>query len=296
MNRYALFLGCTTSTQVVQYELSARWVCHHLGIDLFDIGDFLCCGINQINLSHEAGLLLAAANLAYAEQASLDILTLCAACTGALSEAVETLRDEETRDRVNRKLESIGLEYRGKTRVKHISRVLVEDIGIDKIKNRVRRDFSKIRAAPHYGCHTLKPESAFDGFDDPDNPQSLHQLISATGAVPVPYETLNLCCGGKSFPVSHEPAFFLIQNKLDNLMNKNIDCLVVQCQTCYLMYSDQQLAINKRFEKQYKIPVLLYPQLLGMALGGDPKKDLALDLNAIPLDDLLEKADIRSKL
>ncbi len=296
MNRYALFLGCTTPTQVLQYELAARWVCHHLGIDLVDIDEFVCCGINQINLSREAGLLLAATNLAYAEQESLDILTICAACTGALSEAVESLRDQELRDRVNRKLQSIGLEYKGKTRVRHISRVLVEDIGLDKIKNKIRRELTKIRVAPHYGCHTLKPESAFDGFDDPDNPKSLHQLVSATGAVPVRYETLNLCCGGKSFPVSQEAAFSLVQKKLDNLMNKKIDCLVVQCQTCYLMYSNQQQAINKQFKKQYRIPVLLYPQLLGLALGGDAKNDLALDLNTIFLDDFLEKAGIRSKL
>lgn len=296
MNRYALFPGCTTPTQVMQYELSARWVCHHLGIDLVDIDDFVCCGINQINLSQEAGLLLAAMNLAYAEREGLDILTLCAACTGALSEAVESLRDQETRDRVNRKLQPIGLEYSGRTRVKHISRILYEDIGLDRMKKEVKRDLSKLRVAPHYGCHYLKPESAFDGFDDPDNPKTLHQLISATGAIPVRYETLNLCCGGKSFPVSKEPAFSLVQNKLDNLMNKEIDCLVVQCQTCYLMYSDQQKVINKQFKKQYNMPVLLYPQLLGMALGGDPKNDLGLDLNAISLDDLLAKAGIHRKI
>lgn len=84
----------------------------------------------------------------------------------------------------------------------------------------------------------------------------------------------------------------MIQNKLDSLMNKKTDCLVVQCQTCYLMDNDQQQVINKKFKKQYKIPVLLYTQLLGMALGGDPKNDLGLDLNNISLDDLLAKAGI----
>jgi heterodisulfide reductase subunit B len=61
------------------------------------------------------------------------------------------------------------------------------------------------------------------------------------------------------------------------------------------MYSDQQKVINKQFKKQYNMPVLLYPQLLGMALGGDPKNDLGLDLNAISLDDLLAKAGINRK-
>jgi len=293
---YALFLGCTTPTQVIQYELSSRWVCEQLGIELVDINDFVCCGINQINLSREAGLLLAAMNLAQAERKGLDILTLCAACTGALAEAIEQLKDQATRTRVNRKLQAIGLEYTGGIRVKHISRVLYEDVGLDSIEQKVQRDLSKLQVAPHYGCHYLMPESAFDGFDDPDNPKTLHQLISATGACPVQYETLNLCCGGKSFPISRELAFSLIQTKLDNLTHKKIDTLVVQCQTCYLMYEDQQKVINRHYRKDYSVPVLLFPQLLGLALGGDPKKDLGLHLNGIALHNLLFKAGLHARL
>jgi len=292
MNRYTLFLGCTTPTQVIQYELSSRWVCKRLGIDLVDIEDFVCCGINQINLSREAGLLLAAMNLALAEAKGLDIITLCAACTGALAEAAERLKNQETRDRVNSKLQKIGLEHKGRTQVKHISRVLYEDVGIDRIKGKIKRDLSKLRVAPHYGCHYLKPKSVFEGFDEPDNPKTLHQLIIATGAFPIQYETLNLCCGGKSFPISKDLAFSLVQKKLDNIMDKGIDCMVLQCQTCYLMYSDQQKEINRQFKKQYNIPVLLYPQLLGLALGGDPKTALGFDLNAISLNKLLTKVGL----
>jgi len=295
MNRYALFLGCTTPTQVIQYEISSRWICKQLGIELVDIKDFVCCGINQANLNLEAGLLLAAMNLALAEKRGLDILTLCAACTGHLSEAVEKLKDQDTRDRINSKLETIDLKYEGKTKVKHISRVLYEDIGIDRIKEKIKIDLSKLRIAPHYGCHYLKPESAFNGFDDPDNPKTLHKLISATGAIPIQYETLNLCCGGKSFPVSSKIAMSLVQKKLDNLIAKKLDFLVVQCQTCYLMYSTQQNVINRTLGKNYNIPVLLYPQLLGIAMGGDLIHNLAIHLNGISPDNLLKKLGINKK-
>jgi heterodisulfide reductase subunit B len=295
MNRYALFLGCTTPTQVIQYELSSRWICKQLGIELVDIKDFVCCGINQTNLNLEAGLLLAAMNLALAEKRGLDILTLCAACTGHLAEAVEKLKDQEIRDRINSKLETIDLKYEGKSRVKHISRVLYEDIGIDRIKEKIKIDLSKLRIAPHYGCHYLKPESAFNGFDDPDNPKTLHKLISATGAFPVQYETLNLCCGGKSFPISSKIAMSLVRKKLDNLISKKLDFLVVQCQTCYLMYSNQQNVINRKLGRNYNIPVLLYPQLLGIALGGDLINDLAIHLNGISMDNFLKKLGINKK-
>jgi len=296
MSGYALFLGCTTPTQVIQYELSSRWMCKELGIELVDMDDFVCCGINQVNLNQEAGILLAAMNLAYAEASGLDILTLCAACTGHLAESVEKLKNQETRDRVNNKLITLGLEYKGKAKVKHISRVLYEDIGIDRIKERIKVDLSNLRVAPHYGCHYLKPESSLGGLDDPNNPKTLHQLISAAGAFPIQYETLNLCCGGKSFSVSKEVAFYLVQKKLDNLTTQKIDCLAVQCQTCYLMYSDQQKEINMQLKKQYNIPILLYPQLLGLALGGDPKNELGLDMNAVSLNDMFAKAGINRSI
>ena len=289
MSKYALFLGCTTPTKVFQYELASRWVCKYFGIELIDIKDFVCCGINQVNLSIEAGLLMAAMNLALGESKKLDILTLCAACTGALAEAIERLKDKATRDRVNEKLREVDLEYKGNVRVRHISRVLYEDIGVEKIKREVKRDLSGFRVAPHYGCHYLKPKSAFEGFEEPDNPKTLHQLISAVGAQSISYETLNLCCGGKVFPVSEDLSRSLVQRKLDDLENKKIDAMVLQCQTCYLMYSDQQKKINEEYDKQYNLPIILYPQLLGLALGADPAKDLGLNLHAVSADRVLNK-------
>ncbi|MDP8233911.1 MAG: CoB--CoM heterodisulfide reductase iron-sulfur subunit B family protein [Candidatus Saelkia tenebricola] len=289
MNKYALFLGCTTPTKVPQYELASRWVCKYFGIELIDIKDFICCGINQVNLSIEAGLLMASMNLALAEAKELDILTLCAACTGALAEAIERLKDDTTKNRVNEKLGEFGLEYKGRTKVKHISRVLYEDVGIERIKEEVKKDLSGFCVAPHYGCHYLKPKSAFEGFEEPDNPRSLHQLISAIGAQPVNYEALDLCCGGKVFPVSEDLADSLVQKKLDSLKNKRIDAMVLQCQTCYLMYSDRQKEINKKSGKQYNLPIILYPQLLGVALGADPVKNLGFNLHTVSVDKVLEK-------
>ena len=63
--------------------------------------------------------------------------------------------------------------------------------------------------------------------------------------------------------------------------------MVVQCPTCYLMYSEMQKAINKSYGTEYDIGVVLYPQLLGLALGGDPAIDLALDLNGTQMDKLI---------
>ena len=289
MSKYALFLGCTTPVKVPQYELASRWVCEYFGIELIDVKEFTCCGINQVNLSIEAGLFMAAMNLALAEAKGLDILTLCAACTGALAEAIEKLKDETIRNSVNEKLRDVGLEYKGKTKVRHISRVIYEEVGTGKIKREIKKNLSALRIVPHYGCHYLRPKSAFENFEEPDNPRTLHELISATGARTVEYETLGLCCGGKVSPVSEDLSRALVRKKLDNLANKEVDAMVLQCQTCYLMYSDQQKEVNKEYDNQYNLPVILYPQLLGLALGADPVKDLALNLHNISPETILSK-------
>ena len=200
VKNYALFLGCTTPTKVMHYELSVRWVAKRLGIPLFDIEDLTCCGANQINLNIEGGLIIAAFNLALAEAQNMDLLTVCNGCTGVLTEAAEELKDEKTRKKVNAHLSIIGLTYHGKTEVKHFSRLIYEEIGLERIKNEVIQDLSKFTVAPHYGCHYLKPKTIYKGFDEPDNLHTLHQLISATGATPIEYETLLHCCGGKTYP------------------------------------------------------------------------------------------------
>jgi heterodisulfide reductase subunit B len=289
VKKYALFLGCTTPTKVFQYELSVRWVAQKLGIEIVDLEDFTCCGSNQINLSLEGGLFMAAANLALAEDNDLNIITLCAACTGALTEAVEELKNEEVRGRINKKLAALGLTYRGEVRVKHISRAIYEDIGLDRLKEEVKRDLSGIKTAPHYGCHYLKPKAAYGGFDEPDNPKTLHQLISATGAVPIEYETLLFCCGGKTFLNCQDLAFSLIQIKLENLQDKAVDCITLHCNSCYLMYGLQQPRVSEKFGKSYNLPVLLYPQLMGLALGADPIADLGLHLNIPSTKELLKR-------
>jgi heterodisulfide reductase subunit B len=291
MKKYALFLGCNTPIKVFQYELSARWIARYLGIELVDIEDMVCCGSNQINLSLEGGLLLSAMNLALAELQDLDIVTLCAACTGTLTEAVEELKDGQIRDQINKKLSTIGLEYRGKSRVKHLSRLIYEDIGLERIKREIKKDLSKLKVAPHYGCHYLKPKSVFDGFDEPDNPRTLHQLISATGASPIEYETLLFCCGGKTFPNAPDLAISLVGIKLENLSARQVDGIVLQCQSCYLMYGPQQKKVSEKTGKPYHIPVILYPQLLGLAFGADPVTDLGLNLNIPPVDRFLDRLE-----
>jgi heterodisulfide reductase subunit B len=290
--RYALFLGCTVPARARNYELSARAVAKRLGIELVDIDGFACCGFPIRPLNKEATHLMATRNLALAQERGLDILTLCSACTGVLTEVAHELEDEEARNEVNAKLTKISKEYKGGVKVRHIARLLYEEIGLDRLKGEVSRGLSELKVAPHYGCHYLKPSSIYGGFDNPEDPKSLHKLIELTGAAPVDYENLKACCGGGVLAVNEEVALNMAGGKLDHITSNGADCMALLCPFCSVMYDDNQRKIGERREKEYNLPILYYTQLLGLAMGLDPKSELGVQFNKVKAKDLLAKLEV----
>lgn len=90
-NKYLIFLGCAVPYRVSSYEISSRKVLAKLGIELVEMPEFNCCGLPFDPVSHETMLILAAKNLALAEQEGLNILTLCPGCAGTLKKVNKCL-------------------------------------------------------------------------------------------------------------------------------------------------------------------------------------------------------------
>jgi heterodisulfide reductase subunit B len=287
--KYAFFLGCTVPVRNLNYELSARWVARALGIELIDVKDFQCCGFPLKSLNYQDSLVIAARNLALAEQAGLPICTLCSACGGSLSEANHLLQHQKTlRDRVNERLKPLGLEYQGKGEVKHFIRVLYEDLGLEKIKSQIRRPLTGFAFAPHYGCHYIKPAEAAGGLDSVEDPRTLSDLIEVTGARALHHETLLACCGGSVLGVKEDLANTLAAQKLDEVNRLQGNGLVLICPFCNVMFEGQQKKIEKKMGQKLKVPVLYYPQVLGLALDADPEV-LGFKLNRIKDKEFLQQ-------
>lgn len=280
--KYALYLGCTAPVRGMNYELAVRNTANRLGIELVDINDFGCCGFPLKSVHRETALLLSARNLALAEEQGLDICAMCNSCTGTLSEANQILiADDEQRASVNRKLaEATGHRYDGTLRVRHYARVLYEEVGLDRIQDAVTVDLSGLRLAAHYGCHYLRPASAHDCFDDPEYPHSLDRLIEVLGATSIQYEGREQCCGGGILGADEQTALALPHLKLERVTAAGADALVVICPFCDIMYELQQRRIEKVYNTQYQLPVVFYPQLLGLAMGMSAQ-EVGLPLNRV---------------
>jgi heterodisulfide reductase subunit B len=269
--------------------MSARVVAHKLGIEFVDIFDFSCCGFPLKSSDMKQAGLLAARNLALAEAQGLPICTLCSACTSMLAEEAHQLgRDKALLDEVNAELEKVGLSYGGNAEVKHFARVLLDDVGLDRIRQEVRVDLKGLPVATHYGCHYLKPSEIYEGLEDPENPSSLEELVNAAGAHSVEYQHKKDCCGGAVLVADEETALRMAKRKLDHVKEAGAKAMNVVCPFCSVMYDDNQKSIESQFEVSYQIPVLYLPQILGLAMGFD-RKELGLNMNVVKTKSLTEE-------
>ncbi|HIE33522.1 MAG TPA: CoB--CoM heterodisulfide reductase subunit B [Candidatus Altiarchaeales archaeon] len=281
--KYALFSGCTIPLRVPNYELATRKVMDKLGIELVDIEDAGCCGIYHELINELTHLTMAGRILAKAEDMGLDIMVMCNGCNESLIKANKKLKeDSELRDKVNEILSDFDLQFKGKVDVKHYVRLLYEDYGVDKVKKKVKIPLNTLKVAAFYGCHILKPTKIIE-FEDFEDPESLDKLIEATGAKSIDYYDKKMCCGGYVLAYDKDAAYDISGQKLQNIKDAGADVIVTICPFCNIMLESNQRAIGSHLEREFKLPVMHYPQLLGIAMGFS-YRDMVMEQNRVRID------------
>jgi heterodisulfide reductase subunit B len=289
MTNYALFLGCTIPAREPNYEISARKSLTKLGIELIDLANMTCCApppIQSIDL--ETSLSIAAYNICLAEEADLNIVTLCSGCFESLAIANITLKEnEKLRVRVNKILSNAGKEFKGNKEVRHYLQVLMNDVGLDRLKKNMSRNLSNLKVASFSGCHMLRPSELLK-FDDPERPHIFDDLIEVLGAKSISYRNKLKCCGGLLRGYADDVALAIAREKIVNTTKAGADCIVTICPFCFLTLDLGQILMRSTFKEEYNMPVLHYSELLSLGLGVDPK-ELALEFHKIRLDTILNK-------
>ncbi len=269
----AYFLGCNVSLRTFEYDAAVRRVAEKLDIELIDSNDFVCCGYPAAPKDHRTFLAFAAQNLVIAEEMGLNqIISVCSSCTGTLTKVNKLLKeDKNERKHINEILKnSIGKEFKGTLEVKHFLRFIYEDIGLPQLEKAITQKINPVRVALHYGCHYLKPPEIFEKFDDPITPHTVEEILALTGVIPVKYENMEQCCGGAILAVNEETAVKMVREKLIHIHSAKADVISVHCPFCKVMYSEYQM--DPRIDIDFKIPVVFAPQILGLAMGYDPKE------------------------
>ncbi len=295
-NKSSLYLGCIAPNRYPGIEVATIKTAKNLGIELVDLVGASCCpapgafGSMDI-LTWEA---LAARNICLSEKMGLDCTVVCNGCYKSLYDVNEKLKENPAEmAKVNELLKLADMEFKGTIEVRHIAEQLYKDVGVKKIRDSVVTPLNGLKVAIHYGCHMLKP-ARDRKFNDPkfgtEYPTFLDEMVEALGAKSVDYKEKMMCCGAgggvRGYKIDY--ALDMTNEKLRNMQEAGVDCIVDVCPFCHLQFDKGQQEIKEKFGDVYNIPVLHYSQLLGLAQGLSPA-ELGLSVHAIPVDKVLDK-------
>jgi len=282
---YAYYPGCSLESTAWDFDRSTRAVCAALGIELTEIPDWVCCGSTPAHTTNASlAVALPVINLQKAQAAGLPVMAACASCYARLRVANHKVQNEP--DERRRAQRVTGAAYDGGVNVHHVLDVLVNHLGPEEIRRRVKRPLEGLRVAAYYGCLLTRPPEIV-AFDDAEHPTCMDELIAAAGAEPVEWPYKTECCGA-ALSMTRSQIVGRLGHKLVSMAREaGAECLVVACPLCQVNLDLRQADAAKAHGALPETPVMYVTQLLGLALGLSPK-ELGLDALSISATSLLE--------
>jgi len=294
MKEFALFPGCLIPERVPSYEVSLRQTAEKLDVNFAEPeGEWTCCApVGILSLDYLTSLSIGARNLAVVEEMGLD--TMCTPCNGCF-EGLDRIasilgKEPETLAKVNEILAEVDKEYKGTVQVRHLAEIYFDDVGVDKIKETMVKPLDALQVGIRPGCHLFRPIEVI-GIDFSERYFFLDDLIEATGAESVYYQHRLRCCGGLLRNVSDDLTEGMLRERLMELKEAEVDCLVTVCPLCFLQFDLGQKLVERKYKEKYNIPTLTYSELLGLGMGMSAD-ELGLATHRIKLDKVLAKIGV----
>ena len=255
--KYAYYPGCSLESTAKEYDDSVREVFRILGVELEELEDWVCCGASS---AHSSNYMLSHAlpgrDLAIAEKTGLDVMAPCPACFLRLKATRhDVLHDDGLRQELERIL---GLEYSAKHDVKNILDVLYLDVGIENIRDKVTKPLKGLKLVSYYGCYLVRPPEVVC-FDDPENPQSMDEILSVLGVDIRDWAGKVDCCGGSLSLSRKDIAINLVEGIVKVAREVEAEGIVTACPLC-------QANLDTRQEAE-PLPIFYLTELIGLAMG-----------------------------
>jgi succinate dehydrogenase / fumarate reductase cytochrome b subunit len=275
--RVAYWPGCVSRGFTPELHGSMAKVAPLLDIELVELDRACCTGAGVIaEHNQELADTLNARTFALAQRVDgADLMmNICSTCQGAQSECQERLdANADYRAHVNETLSVEGLTYEQGITNKNFLWLLVEEIGLDELRSRVRRPLTDLKVGPFYGCYIVRPVDRL-GIDAVEQPRDtyLAQVIEALGGTVIEYAGSHKCCGFPIITMNKDASLKQAGRHLGDAVDADADCLVTPCPLCHLNLDLQQPLAERTVGRQLNMPVLHLPQLVGLALGLEPKE------------------------
>jgi succinate dehydrogenase / fumarate reductase cytochrome b subunit len=287
---YAFFPGCVSKGACPELYQSVMQVYPKLGINLEEMTTASCTGAGVLQEKDEKlGDVLNARTFALAEKRGLPIMTICSTCQGVMSQANHRLTTQpEYLQEVNEILEEEGLTYHGTTVIKHFLWILLEDVEEDLLQAQITNPLTGLRAAPFYGCYIQRPTEALGFEEHPDRGKALERIIEILGAEVVDFPGKTRCCGFPILTINKINSLSMVATHTQDAKSHGADIMVTPCPLCHLNLDGMQAQAASQHNTSINLPILHLPQLLGLAMGMEPKT-LGLQRNLISPESALAK-------
>jgi succinate dehydrogenase / fumarate reductase cytochrome b subunit len=181
---------------------------------------------------------------------------------------------------VNEALAPEGLRYEGRVVVKHFLWVLLEDLGEEELRRRVKRRLAGVDVAAFYGCHLTRPPGHY-GFFDSRNNRALEKLNDILGARSIDYSGRVECCGFHTAAAEEKVAIRLVGRHLKDALDRGARAVVTPCPLCHTVLDTFQPEMEKDLRTPLGLPIVHLPQLVGLALGLSPA-ELQMNRHVVP--------------
>jgi heterodisulfide reductase subunit B len=286
--RVGYYPGCSLEGTARQYDISAKQVCRSLGIELEEVPGWSCCGSSPaLKMNRLLSTALSAHNLALMERQGVsEVVAPCPFCFRRLKSAQEEIGgDPALREEVQQIIED---QINGRLTIHNLLGFLSQKVGLEAIREKVNKPLKGLKLIPYYGCYVVKPPSV-TGFDHPEDPTSLDEILEAVGGEVLDWDFKVECCGAGLSLSKTEKVVELTGRLIREAAWRGADAIVVVCQLCQANLDLRQKEIGSEDNTNYKLPIIYFTQLLGLSFGYSPT-DLGLNHHVVdPLAVLREK-------
>lgn len=257
-----LYPGCSFHSTGVDFGHSTESVMKALGYKIVEPEGWTCCGSSSAHkMDHDLAIRLPLETLAVIEQMGYeDVAVPCAMCYSRLKiAAYEIAQNAELHDRMD---DEIGYSYQDSIDIRTVPDLLLERVGIERIKEHAQVPLEGLRVVPYYGCLMTRPPKA-TGAEHPENPTEMDRILAALGAEVMNWSDKTRCCGGSLSLTRTDIAKKLSLDLIEAARAAGADAIVLACPMCHANLDGRQV----QMDLDTPMPILYITQLMAAAFG-----------------------------
>ena len=269
---FSFFPGCSYHSTGISYAESTQYVAGALGIELYEIKDWNCCGASAApTVNDDVMYALPGRNLALSEDQHphLPLVTPCTGCYAALKRAqVWANENDQNRMRLNK---ITDMEYRGTVEVHSLLEEMTTPDMIAEVVDRLSLQLGGMKIACYYGCGQVRPEQVTQA-PNTENPMMMEALLNAAGAECIDWAFKTECCGASNHVIRPKAARSAAERIFHNAAINGAECIVTSCPLCWMNLDMREEKINQEHGTNYQLPVYFFTELLALAFGATPEQ------------------------